>query len=493
VSFGIINGVLLVPLYLQYFSVGTYGSYLSSGNIVGMLGLLEGGMSFVLTQKLSGCYGKKDLSEFSKILGSGLLISISIVSFLMLIGLAFFPFIADWVKAEPSEYRNIQYAFLFSAMGAGLNIFFHNISSVFQAILKVTISGYANLISTIAGITVTLLGLKFGLGVVSIAFGLFTKGLVGILILIIALKNVFKKEKFQRIQVDKLHVRDLINSVLPMFGGGIAKSLVANSQLLIITNFINPTSSAVFFITGRIFIVCDSLLAPVGSSIFASISQIVGEGNKILVKESIVNIFFIFNVFSIFILSSTFILNSTFITILLGEDKYGGNLLSLFLCINMLFYTRFNFLSINLYALGVFGKTVMYDVFGGIVRLVIIFSLINSIGYIALPIAEFLSTTFLLGYFLNKLIFRKIELKRHEIYKFIFSGGLLVVIIVPVCLIWIYFLPDISDWQSFAFYSAFIGLVNGALILIFSKESRCFFFKLLSRFAFLKGIKFFNH
>lgn len=59
VSFVIINGLILVPLYLTYFSVGTYGSYLSSGNIVGMLGLLEGGMSYVLTQRLSNCYVKK--------------------------------------------------------------------------------------------------------------------------------------------------------------------------------------------------------------------------------------------------------------------------------------------------------------------------------------------------------------------------------------------------------------------------------------------------
>lgn len=471
-SFAIINGLVLVPLYLSYFSVATYGSFLSSGNIVAMLGLLEGGMSFVLTQKLSGCYARKDFKEFSRILGSGLFISVSIFLLLFTIGLLLFPFISDWVKAEPNEYQNIQYAFLLSAVGAGLNILFHNVSSVFQALLRVSISGFANLISIVVGIVVTLLGLKFGLGVVAIPLGIFVRAFVGVSILIVALIKVLKKEKIPRIQVDKDNCRILVNSVLPMFGGGVAKSLVTNSQLLIITNFINPTASAVFFITGRIYQVCDSFLAPVGSSIFSSISQIVGSGNKEAIKTNIVKIYFIFNIFSVFILSLSFVFNSSFVSLLLGADKYGGNMLSLFLCINMLFYTRFNFLSVNLYALGVFGKTVLYDVIGGLLRLIIIFSLIEVIGYIALPIAEFLSTTFLIGYFLNKLLIHKIELKGKEILNFIFSGGSFFLIIFSMSFIIIYFLPQINNWILFVIYSALVAMINGILILLFSKEAR---------------------
>lgn len=483
VSFVIINGLILVPLYLTYFSVGTYGSYLSSGNIVGMLGLLEGGMSFVLTQRLSNCYVKKNLTEFSKILGSGLFMSLSIFLLLVSIGFILFPFISDWVKAEPNEYKNIQYAFLFSAIGAGLNIVYHNISSVFQALLKVSICGFANIISIVIGIVSTLLGLKFGLGVVAIPLGVLIRGGVGVFILVFSLIKFFTKEKFPRIRIDKLITKDLVKSILPMFGGGVAKSLVTNSQLLIITNFINPTASAVFFITGRIYQVCDSFLAPVGSSIFSSISQIVGEGNKEVIKKNIVKIFFIFNVFSAFILSLSFVLNSSFVSLLLGADKYGGNMLSLFLCINMLFYTRFNFLSVNLYALGVFGKTVMYDVIGGLLRLIIIFSLIKYIGYIALPIAEFLSTTFLIGYFLNKLMISKIELKGKEILNFVFSGSTLLFVVFLTSFIWIYFLTKINSWFLFVAYSILIALLNGIIILIFSKELKGMVLKLFSRFT----------
>ena len=131
-SFYIINGLILVPIYLTHFSINTYGSYLSSGNIVGMLGFLDAGMNLVFTQKLSVSFVKKDLNTFTKILGAGLFISMALTVLLILITLGLLPFISDWVKAEPGEYKNIQYAFLLSAIAAGLNISFQNISAIFQ-------------------------------------------------------------------------------------------------------------------------------------------------------------------------------------------------------------------------------------------------------------------------------------------------------------------------------------------------------------------------
>jgi len=388
--FAILNGIVFVPLYLKYFSFATYGSYLSSGNIVVMLGLLEGGMSFVLTQKLSSNYSENKLVEFSKILGTGLVISLSIFIMLVFLGCILYPFISTWVKAEPNEYKNIQLAFLLSAVGAGFNILFHNISAFFQAILKVQISGLTNLFSILVGICTTLISLNSGFGVVGISLGVFFRGLIGVVILLVIMFKIYKKEKIPKLQFCRKNFNELLYSIIPMFGGSIAKSLISSSQLLIITTFINPAASAVFFITGRVYQVCDSLLAPVGSSIFSSISHM-SIGNSNMLKKNIVDIFFVFNIFSLFLLSISFILNSSFIPLLIGKDKYGGDLLSLFICLNMLLYTRFNFLSVNLFALGVFGKTILYDVIGGILRLCIIFLLIKHIGYFALPVAEFIT------------------------------------------------------------------------------------------------------
>ena len=470
--FAIINGLVLVPMYLRYFSVGTYGSFLSSGNIVAMLGLLEGGTSLVLTQRLSGSYAKKDLNTFSNQMGAGLFISISLTGLLILVGLGLFPFIADWVKAEPKEYKHLQYAFLLSAIGAGLSITFNNISAVFQSWLKVHISGATNLISILLGVASTLLGLKLGLGVVSIPLGILVRSFFGVTVLSISLLIILKKENYPPIRIGKLHCIELMKSALPVLGGNIAKSLVTNSQLLIITQFINPTASAVFFITGRIYLVCDSFLAPIGSSIFSSISQIVGEGNIDKIKRNLTSIFILFSAFAAVILSSSFVLNKAFISILLGPDKFGGVALSAFLCVNMFLNTRFDFLNFNLFALGIFGKTVLYDQIAAAVRILLIFTLIRYIGYIAVPVAEFSSTILLIGYFINKLILNRLGMKGGEAVRFVLSGYRSVLIAAGTAVIWYLCVPAAMHWYSFVAQATVYAVINGGIIFSSTKEAR---------------------
>jgi len=478
--FYIVNGLVLVPIYLNHFSIATYGSYLSSGNIVGMLGFLDAGMNLVFTQKLSVSYVKKNLEDFTKILGAGFFISIILTALLILIALGLLPFISDWVKAEPSEYKNLQYAFLLSAVAAGLTISFQNISAVFQAWLKVQICGYANLISIIIGISSTLIGLKFGLGVVSIPLGFFMKSITGLIILVLSLINILRINKYPKIKIEKYYCLDLLKSSLPVLGGNISKSLINNCQLLIITSFINPASTAIFVITGKVYQVCGTFLAPIGSSIYSSVSQLVGEGNIQKTKESIIRVFILFTVFSAIILSSSLALNSAFISLWVGPDKYGGITLSMLLCINIFLSMRFNFIDINLYALGLFGKTVLYDQISAIMRILLIFTLINRIGFIAIPISEFLSITFLSGYLLNKLIIKKLNLNHKEAIQFIFSGTLVVSLSFILAFIWQFYFTNALNWKIFISQSILFFSITALTSIIITKDTRNILFNLIN-------------
>jgi len=477
--FAIITGLVLLPIYLHYFSVGTYGSYLSSGNIVSMLGLLEGGTSMVLTQKLATSYARRDLKTFSNLIGSGLLISFSLTVILIGLGFCLVPFISNWVKSEPGEYRNLQYAFILSAGGAGLSLAFSTISAIFQAWLKGEISGLVNLISIVVGISATLLGLKLGLGVVAIPLGLLFRGLVGVVGLLIMLTRILFKEKYPPIQIKKADCAEIIKSTIPMFGTNVAKSVVTNSQLLIITNYINPAASAIFFITGRIYTVCEYFLAPIGSSIYSSISHLVGESDNEKIKKSIIHVFILFSAFAVFVLTCSFALNQSFISLWLGHDKFGGRTLSALLCIAMFFSTRFKFLEFNLYALGVFGKTILYDLISSILRVILIFILIRYIGNIALPVAELLSTSILLGYYINKLLINRIGLLTAEATRFILVGLLTFMAAFALSYIWSLYSPLALNYRVFIEQSIIIVTLIMIMSFFMTKEIRQIAFSLL--------------
>jgi O-antigen/teichoic acid export membrane protein len=478
--FAIVTGLVLVPLYLHYFSVSTYGSYLSSGNIVSMLGLIEGGTAMVVTQRLAISYARKDLKTFANLVGAGLVISGLLMVIVLIIGFCLVPFISTWVKAEPAQYKNLQYAFALAVVGAALSLVFSNISAIFQAWLKVHISGMVNLISIAIGIGATLLSLKLGLGVISIPLGLAVRGFFGVVTLLICVAVILIKEHYPRIQIQRQDCRDVIKSTIPMFGTNVAKSVVTNSQLLIITNYINPTASAIFFITSRIFTVCEYFLAPIGSSIYSSISHLVGESDHSKLKNSIISVFGLFSAFSVIIIAGSLALNKSFVSVWLGADKFGGQELSALLCLAMFFSARFRYLEFNLYALGVFGKTILYDMISSVVRIVIIFATIRYIGTISLPLAEILANSVLLGYYINKLLINKLELHREEAIKFIFVGFVAFGVCFALSYLWGAYVPAAKNYEYFAAEGAGVASVLVVVTMVISKDVKYRLLRMIS-------------
>jgi len=262
----------------------------------------------------------------------------------------------------------------------------------------------------------------------------------------------------------------------------VSKSLIDNGQLLIITNFISPTATAIFAITNKVYQVCSSVLAPIGSSIYAGLSQLVGENNHDNLKKNILKLFSIFAIFSAFILAISFALNSSFIKFWVGEDKYGGLLLSFFLCVNVFFNSRFIYINFNLFSLGVFGKTVLYDQIGAVVRLILTFALIVKIGYIAIPLSELLSVVFISGIFVNKLFIKKMNFNKKEIFKILLDGlpDFSLFILLGFCLN--YYLPIPSTISNFFLQSILVIFLFGILTIIFHKGIRKFLFKMAKKY-----------
>ena len=52
-SIVIVKGIVLVPLYFHTFGVDVYGAFLASANVVGLLGVVDFGVSAVLYQRLA--------------------------------------------------------------------------------------------------------------------------------------------------------------------------------------------------------------------------------------------------------------------------------------------------------------------------------------------------------------------------------------------------------------------------------------------------------
>ena len=61
----IVQGILLVPLYLRSIPVATYGAWLATGSILSWIDLVDPGLSDVLRQRVAYTYGKGDVAALS--------------------------------------------------------------------------------------------------------------------------------------------------------------------------------------------------------------------------------------------------------------------------------------------------------------------------------------------------------------------------------------------------------------------------------------------
>lgn len=468
--FLVVNGLILVPVYFKFFSLSIYGSYLATANIVGILSLLEFGLSLVLTQKLSYFYKTEDYRSFHKIMKAGFVISFVLISFLVIIALIISPYVPIWVKALPNDYSSIKYAFIINAVGMAFFLYSNTLTSVFQAWFKVQISGVVNVVSALLGILSTVLALYMGFGVLSISFGIFTRGLVCVIGLIPFLIVNLKKGNYPKSRVGKEIYTDLIKSSLPVFGNTVSKSLIDNIQILILTSFVNPTATAIFALTTKVYQLCNNLLAPIGSSIFSSLSQLVSDKDKTYLNSVILKVFSLFTLFSLLLLTTGFALNNSFMSLWVGSDKSGGFFLSLMVCINMFVSTRFAYMNFNLFALGVFGKTVFYDQLGAICRLILIFSLIRTLGIVAIPISELIATLIFSGYFLNRLFIQRMQFNRNEAVQIIFGGVVEFGVFLVLGIAFQSLFPHAQSWLELVLQSVVFVIIIFISLLFLRKD-----------------------
>lgn len=467
--FLILNGLVLVPIYFKYFSLSVYGSYLAVANIAGILGLLEFGLSLVFTQKLAVLYRNQNFVQFSKLLCTGLITSFLLISVLLILTFLIAPYVSIWVKAAPEDYLDIKYAFIINSIGIAFNIYSNTITSIFQAWAKVQISGIVNVISAFIGILGTIAGLYFGLGVISISVGILCKSLCCVLGLLPFLIINYRRDRYPNFKFEKGLVISLLKDSLPVFGNTVSKSLIDNGQLLIITSFINPTATAIYSLSSKVFQVCSNLLAPIGSSIFSSLAQLVGENNNQNLKSNILKLFSIFTLFSILILVVCFSLNESFIKIWVGADKFGGNLLNFILCLNLFISSRFSYINFNLFALGIFGKTVMYDQIGAVIRLVLILILISVLGVISIPISEIVATLFT-GIFINRLLVDKLGLDSKERNVILYFGFVQFVGLICFGLFYQWAIPISENWFQFFLYSSSWFILMSLMLFFLNKQ-----------------------
>lgn len=392
-AFLMVTGLFLLPLYLNYFSMETYGSWLASGNLVGIFGILQGGIHTVFAQSASYTFGKGEPGEYVKIVGAGLVVTI-IVSMLISICILFSAdYIISSLKISSFNKDLIIYAFKISGIAASINIICSFMIYVFGSWQQNTKPALISFLANTGGIISTVLSLViFNQGIVSLAIGMFTRAIISLTMLGILLCFGWRRMNLPILTFNRKPLTQLIRKSLPLMAANTMGVLVNNSREALFAWLINPEATAIVSITGKVYSLGQTVLNPIGASLFqglASIKSEIAKFKQITLKFDDIHLFL-----SLIFFPLLMIINHRFVSIWVGESRYGGEVLSALLSITAFFQVRANFVINMLYADGKFNPVAMLSVYDVSIRAILIYLLfygfhINGMQYI--PIIEIFS------------------------------------------------------------------------------------------------------
>lgn len=164
----LVHGILMVPLYLEFIDEGLYGAWLSSGNVLYLAAVAQGGATYLLAQRTAQQFGERKIVALGETIGSGLLLLICLSSVVALVILALIPLIPIWFSVEGGQRSELTTCLLLMIPAVWLRLLIMGLTAIEQGLQRPFGVGVASLATGTLHLVVTVLLLVWGYGLVAI-------------------------------------------------------------------------------------------------------------------------------------------------------------------------------------------------------------------------------------------------------------------------------------------------------------------------------------
>ena len=355
-----LTSIVLLPYYFKFISTSDYGIWLGGISFLSLVTVLDANISLILTQQLGDKWTNNKPIEFSKYLTASLFFGVAISCFIILFTYFFKDTLSIWVSPTKEVKSTFTQSFFLYAISLSVTILTSYVSSVSQVFLKTLLPPFFNILATILGLTYTVMTVSTQ-GVLAVAAGnLVRSSVYGLLICIYVYKILKDKKIFLVFEFS--YVKRLVYSIGLPFLSKIGMTLAGNMQNFIIAASISASATTIFDITRKLPVLTQSVINMFAASTFTSFSLFYSaRKNSTETHEYTSHYFSLIRILLLFTLMGIFLIGRDFITLWVGFDKYGGDLLFALLCIAALTDQLRLILSQQYYAIGKFKITSITD------------------------------------------------------------------------------------------------------------------------------------
>jgi O-antigen/teichoic acid export membrane protein len=328
IAVALARNVLLVPLYLHNIPLAEYGAWLATGGALALMLINDFGLSGVVTQKISACFGAEDFTKLGPLAGSAFAIGALMALGLSLISIGLVPLLPGLDTLSEVQRHTIVQCFFLAIAANTVGVIGATAVSVIRSLQRSALAGSILLISDLINIAALLALLFNGKGLYAIALGVLLRsavvasaGSVGMWVCTRSL-NV-------RLSVRWRTVRELLGSSSRFFLSSIAMKVQSQANVFFVNSLLGPTSAAVYSLTVRAHETVLMLLGQINTALTPSVTHLFGSGNLVRFRAVLLRLLLALGGITAFAMSLTIILNAGFLRLWVGEFAFAGQKVSI--------------------------------------------------------------------------------------------------------------------------------------------------------------------
>ena len=464
-AFGVLTNLILVPVYLHYFSLETYGAWLASGGVVFMLSILDGGLSTIVLQRLSASAGANDAAALARVAGSGWLLNACICALMMLAGLLLAPHVPGWINAAPADAAALQRGFVYAACGTALSLAQANLLYFAQARLRTGFIVFTTSCALVGGLLGTLGALWQGLGVTALGVAILARGSTGFALALGYTSLMWRRAGLPVPTPQWEETQMQLRLMVPAFLGRTGVALLYYGEPSIVSAYLGPSAAAVLSLTNKAFGVCLMLLNPLAGGAMAGIAHLAKSEGKARTTAVVRELCTLSGTGSALLLGMALALNQPFLQAWVGGVSYGGLGLSAMLCVTAALVHRLNLLGAVVPALGIIGPSSLGTGVQGVLQVGLLALLLPRLGLVGMPLSTFCAGLLTNAWWFPWLLSRYFEIPWRQGARLAAAGGITLAVGLSAGLLLALglagILPAVGSW------GAFVGLgVAGAGVVL---------------------------
>ena len=467
----VINGIILVPIYLKFIDVKLYGAWLASGDIIGWLSIMDPGLNDLLRQQTAKFYGEKRWDLLGKSIGTSwaLIAILSVLS--VAAGWILSYFAPRWFSLDGVNSQELKTSIFIAAIGMSLVFLAGSPGSVQQGLQRSDKYLVIYLLGWVLGVATTLVMLFGKAGLISIPAGAVVRGVVWLLgsgfdVLFISKRRFnaalgWSKEYFNVI-------KGLLGATLL---NRISRILAVNCDAFLIGLFLGPAVVPAIVFTRRLWDLALMLTERISVAFVPGLAHLLGEGKEGRVSEISLEVLKV-TIWFLAIGSAVIIsLNHSFIKVwLLDREFFAGDTFNLLMATATIFFVFTSASNLLLYSTGIIKGPAVAGTLQNLVRVVLLVVLLKTIGVNGVPISILATSAIVILFYLWKKTCVLVGVRSYEL-----AAAMIMPTVIGIALgfggIYIF---KADSWLKLILAGTTVSTISCAALFVADKKFRSF-------------------